>query len=325
MVARTRGLMILHSCLSQLNQPYSVIHNGLNESYITGMECGDVTFALVSGFHATYGALFTDMDLTQIEDDARTLASLMKDFKVDRTHVQHCMLWQMIQNLMGHAEDPSKLTGEALDCDQVRAELDSKRDIFGKQLLHIYEFHLLAYFHRFFPLEEDIWSYHEFLVNSLRGHFLGNDGMFLAGMVAYKLYHRTSKRPFRKLARLCLKKLQTNAKAGSIVAYPISLCLEAEEIVIRDAKARKRRSQVQQMYDSAIASARQLGVLQWEAAFHERVFELLQTIYDDRLTASSYLREALDLYARWGAEAKVEHLEMAHGSLLSKVDSGYQG
>jgi hypothetical protein len=72
-------------------------------------------------------------------------------------------------------------------------------------------------------------------------------------------------------------------------------------------------------YICAIALSREGGFIMQTALANERLVKFLVD-QNDTETAGFHLREALSLYAKWGAPAKVQHLEEElHGKLGLQV------
>ena len=312
--ARTRGLMVYHTWVSQLSLPFSAAVEGFMDSYQTGMKCGDIDFALYSCHQYVYAACFTNMNLNDVEADSRIFSRQMLDFKKDGAYDVHSCLWQMMLNLMGQSEDPGKLTGEAMDHVELLAKYEAHNNIFAIDILTHYKFLTAVYFDRFFVMEDQIQEVIKCLQVTLRGHFCGYASTFMIGLAAYKLFKRVKRRKYRRIAMSCTRKLQSLSRDGVVDVAPISLLLKAESMVLRGSK--HNQAEVMRTYNAAITAAQKLGVLQWEAMFTERAFQILIVEYKDEQAATAYADEASKLYERWGADAKVEGLNLARLRLL---------
>jgi PAS domain S-box-containing protein len=80
------------------------------------------------------------------------------------------------------------------------------------------------------------------------------------------------------------------------------------------ARIEGRELDAERLYEEAIQSAREYGFIQNEAIAHETAARF----YSERgleTTARAYLQNARYLYLRWGALAKVKHLEQRHPGL----------
>ncbi len=86
------------------------------------------------------------------------------------------------------------------------------------------------------------------------------------------------------------------------------------------ARIRGDVSRAKKRYGQAVEAARQSGFLQNEAL----ALELAAKFYlanDQLQKAQLFMREARNVYTRWGAEAKVEHLDGKYAQLLSSAQS----
>ncbi|MGE5658821.1 MAG: AAA family ATPase [Actinomycetota bacterium] len=79
-----------------------------------------------------------------------------------------------------------------------------------------------------------------------------------------------------------------------------------------------------EMYDRAIAGAREHGYIQEEALANELAAKFYLAWGKEKF-APSYMQEAYYGYARWGAKAKVAHLEQQYPQLLTAILQSHQG
>lgn len=101
-----------------------------------------------------------------------------------------------------------------------------------------------------------------------------------------------------------------------------SPCFEDKHILVAAEIARLegRDADAQNLYDDSIRAARKNGFIQYEAIANEVAarFHLSKASYKG---ARSYLVEARSCYARWGADAKVLHMEETYGNLYDESRS----
>ncbi len=92
-----------------------------------------------------------------------------------------------------------------------------------------------------------------------------------------------------------------------------TLLMEAEM-----ARIFRKTQEAEQLYDRAVETVKKNEFLRYEALANELTGKFYQTQGQENM-ASRYMREARYLYDRWGAIAKVKHLEEKYSHLLTKT------
>jgi len=314
--AENRGLLILHGLLSQWYESYPTALEGSRKGYVIGMECGDFDYALYNANHYICFALFSRVGLTQIENDASIFCQQMLDFKLNPIWIVTLPMWQLSLNLIGYpVDDRGVLSGEELDLEQFQAHLGNG-NLLAKQILIVFRTLLALIFDRYDILEELFTPFVSGRDKVFRGHFTNFSNSFYEGIMSYRLYHHTKKRKYRKQGRLSTKRLHKWVDDGVLDCIPVAACLRAEQMVVED-KKRRNKPAILREYRRAIVGAQELGVWQWEAMFHERVFQILAEIYGDVVGSELFLKQAVSCYDRWEAFSKVEWLKQVHGRFLN--------
>ena len=78
------------------------------------------------------------------------------------------------------------------------------------------------------------------------------------------------------------------------------------------------RFQAVELYDSAIAGAKENNFIQEEALANELAAKFYRH-WDKEIIAASYMQQAYYCYARWGALAKIDHLQQTYSQLLTPI------
>mmetsp|Transcript_4797 Transcript_4797/g.10796 ORF Transcript_4797/g.10796 Transcript_4797/m.10796 type:complete len:476 (-) Transcript_4797:68-1495(-) len=315
---KTKTMVLVYSLVAAWSQHFDVTVEGLKNAYTTGMECGDTHNALHAASVLTKVQLRRDISLSQLESDTRILCTQMEEFHLGSLYELTAPSWQMMLNLMGESDDPVELTGEVMDEGKFVARFSGGRNALGEKVYQLVRLELALFFEdwdrmeRFFPVlverRDDVF----------RGFIVIMFSIFVEGLVSYKLYRRLRKKQYRKHALWCTKRLENWVKEGAINCRPISLLLSAERVVLLDEESKKasNRNNAMQLYHDAISSAKDLRVLQWEAIFNERAFQILSEVYSDQRSGVQYLKEAKELYWQWGAYAKVDWIEERYRMFL---------
>ncbi len=91
-------------------------------------------------------------------------------------------------------------------------------------------------------------------------------------------------------------------------------------LIAEEARLARRDIRARQLYEQAVEAARDIGSLMMEGLANER-FAKLWLEADNRKIAAIYLTEAINLYSRWGAAGKRDHIEGTHPWLVQEPDS----
>ena len=283
----------------------------LREAYRQGMDNGDPEWAghciQVYGLHALFGGSELPALLEEMNAHVDALA---------RAGQQSSVVWintfrQMMRNLLGYAEDPSRLRGEAYDEQEMIPLHEAHTDLVS--LLHL-------------NLDTTILSYlfgdHERALE-----YADRTEAFMpvaAGQIQVPLYYF-----YDSLVRLALvdrtppaerDELLARVEANQAKLEPWSrsaphnhrhkwLLVEAERHRVAG-----RLVEAIDAYDEAIALATRHGYVNEAALANERAAELWQARGNTTL-AEAYASAACYDYARWGARAKVADLDARYPEL----------
>jgi len=310
---KTKAMVTADGLTTLWCQAMDVGIESLKEGYTIGMECGETHFGLKGGAFLTHMQMFRSVDLSQLESDARILCDQMEDFNLDMMYELTAPRRQMILNLMGYADDPVKLTGDVIDEDDFETRFSGIRNVLGEKVFQLVRLELALHFESWNRMEEILPKLVDQRDEIFRGFFIIQGSVFVEGLVSYKLFRYTGNKKYKKHALWCTKRLEGWVKDGVFNCRPISLLLCAEkEVMAGD----KKKNAAMNLYEAAIKCARQMEVLQWEAMFNERAFQVLSQVYNDVNAGIPYLEEAKKLYVQWGAHAKDDWIVEAYGRHL---------
>ena len=87
----------------------------LLEAYSVGLETGDFEFAALSLNTYCYAAYFMGRELTELQQELTTYSNALWQIKQERIFYRNEIYRQIVLNLLGYAENPCRLIGEAYD------------------------------------------------------------------------------------------------------------------------------------------------------------------------------------------------------------------
>eukprot|EP00541_Cyclophora_tenuis_P016132 CAMPEP_0116573598 /NCGR_PEP_ID=MMETSP0397-20121206/18881_1 /TAXON_ID=216820 /ORGANISM="Cyclophora tenuis, Strain ECT3854" /LENGTH=167 /DNA_ID=CAMNT_0004102177 /DNA_START=116 /DNA_END=619 /DNA_ORIENTATION=- len=92
------------------------------------------------------------------------------------------------------------------------------------------------------------------------------------------------------------RRIRRWTQAGVLNSVPFATLLRGESIVANSSNARRRKSEVLQIYKEAVVQATDLKILQYHAMFTERFSDVLSRVYGEKDESQTYLRESINLY-----------------------------
>ncbi len=309
--ARTRYIVACFIAHGKEHVRQSV--KALRDIYQTALETGDLDFAgysLVTQITQLYlgGAELGDLErLTTSTTQA--IAPLRHEPALAYTRAVH----QVIQNLMGRAEDPGHLGGEVYDASQAIAAHREAKDSYGLGSVYLWKLQLAYLFGR----HAEATEYADVVLSQLAGLV----GQFqvptfrLYDALAWLAVYRDvgAEERARILARVADDEawLRTAAEHAPMNhAHKVAL-IEAERLRVLGEPEAARRA-----YYRAAALAREHEYQNEEALATERFASFLFE-QDEHEAAALFMAKARHLYELWGAAAKARELAQRYPTLLT--------
>ncbi|MGD2181300.1 trifunctional serine/threonine-protein kinase/ATP-binding protein/sensor histidine kinase [Lusitaniella coriacea] len=287
----------------------------LQETYQVALETGDLEYTAVSAQVYAYHLYFSGQELSQV---ARELAAYSHAIvQIQHKTFLYCVkaYHQHTLNLLGRSADPIKLIGTAYDETIDLPHQYEANDAHGIAVAHLFKgigcYFFSAYddaldnFEKITPFLRSIsafatgcaLTFYESLTRlaTIDRHLTTEQTHSLEKVVANqeKLAHWANHAPMNYLHRYHLVEAEKHRVLGEK--------LEAIE-----------------MYDRAISGAKQHEYLQEEALANELAAKFYLNWGKDSI-AEAYLQKAYYGYARWGAKAKTDHLEVNYPQLLAPI------
>lgn len=241
---------------------------------------------------------------------AITNVAQMEDFKQTDQALMTRIIWQLLLNLSGQANDPRKLQSElfdqGFDCENFIPEraLHKGSIDFVRLELHVY----------FGDFEEAAKIALETggVTKGVPGHFFGMIEAFHRGLSLYAMARKTKQRKYVKAANTITKTIDKWAQQKNPNVVHYLMLLQAEKSALEP----KYHAEADSQYRKAIALASRTGQMHQSALFNERYSDFLGHRTNDKGheyeafqdLAQHHRTEAIRLYRDWGAYAKVDML-----------------
>lgn len=286
-------------------------------AYHSGLEYGNNMFAAYAINHHCLLRFYNGDHLDDILKDYETFAIPQDRLRQPDARTFFDPPRQLADNLRGGAEDPRRLTGRYFDeVEQTGFLLDNKY-YSGLAFLRYNKLWLACFFGEF---EEalSIIKEQESIRQINYGQFQGLEYSFLVGVTWMRNHPRATPEDQTEFMEKALQ-VKTQMAQWSVPgpetfqARYLLLCAEIEAV-------RSSPIVAMRLYDQAIQSAVKYDIIHIQALANE----LAGSFYLEHglpRQAETYCSEARYCYDRWGAEAKVRHIEERYSALLSPSSS----
>ncbi|MCT7975083.1 AAA family ATPase, partial [Laspinema olomoucense] len=291
------------------------LHLSLNpflEGYQAGLESGDFEIAANNLCSYTVNAYLGGKNLENLENQAQSYSILMRNLKQESPLNWHESFRQAILNLRGNSETPWRLMGEAFN-EEIMAPLRLQAgDVSSLHNMYLNKLILAYQFQEFQDAITTIAELEKYVINAL-GTPLALAFYLYDSLTHLALYPDASETEQQRI----LEKVTANQEKMQLWAQQAPMNYLHKYYLVEAERARVlcNPSDARDYYDRAISLAKEHEYLNEEAL----AYELAARFYIARNIphlARFYLQEAHYAYQRWGATAKVQHLETRYPQLI---------
>ncbi|MGF1480744.1 MAG: AAA family ATPase [Cyanophyceae cyanobacterium] len=277
----------------------------LQEGYSSGVNNGHFEYGGYAAMQKCQYSYYIGQELPKLKRAIATTSQALAQLKQENAWSWNQIFHQSVLNLLQPGEAPCCLQGEAYNEAQALPLLQAANDRTGLHYFYLNKL-ILCYLFQ---------DYQQALANAAQAEqYLDGVKAFLAVPVFYfydslaQLACYSSASPTHQAD--ILSKVQTNQEKMHrwAVHAPMNFQHKYELIEAERARVLGQYWQAMESYDRAIALAKEQGYIQEEALAAELAAQFYISLGKDRF-AKEYLSEAYDGYVRWGATAKVRHLE----------------
>jgi PAS domain S-box-containing protein len=282
----------------------------LLEAYQVSLDVGDIEYAAYSLCVYFTQAYWTGQNLMDLKRDAIASRSALQKLKQRAMTDMFALNCQGLENLTVETKDVCQLIGQFFDETTIASD-DPQLQVYAS----FRKLHLAFLFDRYGLALEQI-AIIETLLETLDGTFIKTLLYFYDALVRLSLYPNLSKsqqREFLAKVKTDRRLLSKLSKSAPMTYQHKLLLVEAENLRILG-----KPSQAGELYDRAIAGAKENDYIQEEAVANELAAKFYLDWGKEKI-AQAYMIEAYYGYVRWGAATKVIDLENRHPQLLAPI------
>ena len=286
----------------------------LRLDYSNGLETGDLEYAAYSAFEYCYHSLFVGKPLTALEQEMASYWDAIDRIKQETGLHYHEIGWQVVLNLMGRTQNPCLLRGEVYDEQKMLPLHQKTNDQVAIQFLYFHKLELCYWFKNYSQALQNIARFENYL-DAARGMPIFVLFHFYDSLVRLAVYSEALPSEQQEI----LDRVLNNQEKIQKWAYhaPMNFQHKYELVEAEKARVLGQIATAMELYDRAIAGAREQGYIQEEALANERAAEFYFSLGKEKF-AQIYLTESYYGYAQWGATAKLKQLEARYPQILAR-------
>ncbi|MEG4294324.1 AAA family ATPase [Microcoleus sp. C2C3] len=314
---KAKTVVIVNSFIRHWKEHLRKTLEPLVSVYSSGMETGDLEYASYGLMVYSYFAYFTGKELTALEKEMGTYRDAIYKIKQETALNFQEISWQAVLNLLGRSEDPCRLQGKAYD-EQIRLPLHQKaNDNSGLCYLYLTKTFFCYLFENYLQGIENTTIAEKYLDGSVGlpvmpvFHFYDS----LVRLAVYSDTPQSEQRGILDRVQANQEKMQKWAHHAPMNHLHKFYLVEAERYRVLGKKL-----EAMEMYDKAIALAKENEYINEEALAHELAAKFYLSWGKDTI-AQVYMQNAHYSYQLWGALAKVEDLEEKYPQFLARTSA----
>lgn len=284
----------------------------LGEAEHRGIENGDLEWASYAAKNRCQNLYFIGQELTEVEQEMTALSHSLNQWQQMNVVQWNKIYRQAVLNLLGRSENPCQLVGEAYNRQEALPLMITANDRNGLHDYFVNQLMLCYWFE----------NYAEALVNAEEAQNYLDGAIALPVVALFYWYDSLTRmalcdRAEEQECKILLKKVAMNQNRLKKWADHAPMNYLHKYYLVQAERDRILGDKLQAMegYDLAIQLATEQEYGQEAALANELAAKFYLGL--GKLTpAKAYMQEAREGYKKWGAIAKVQHLESSYSHLL---------
>ncbi|MEG4849330.1 AAA family ATPase [Microcoleus sp. B5-D4] len=287
----------------------------LLSDYFCGLETGELEFAGYAIYEYSYYSYFIGRQLTQLEREIASYADAVSKIHQDTALSYQKICWQAVLNLIGRSQNPCLLKGEAYDEETMLQLYQRTNNYLGIHYLYLHKL-VLCYLLDNYPEAFKNMAQIESYLSAASGQISVAIFYLYDSLVRLAVYSETPESEQQEL----LDRVQANQEKMLKWAHhaPMNHLHKFYLVEAEQHRVLNQKIEAVEMYDKAIALAQENEYINEEAVAHELAAKFYLEWGKEKL-AKPYLIDAYYAYAKWGAKAKIDHLEQRYPELLAVI------
>ncbi|MBD2683097.1 MULTISPECIES: ATP-binding sensor histidine kinase [Nostoc] len=285
--------------------------------YSIGLETGDLEYAAYAAFNYCLQSYLLGKQLNALEREMATYWDAINKIKQETALHYQEIYWQAALNIMGKAENPCVMIGEVYDEQKMLPIHQQTSDQLAIQFLYSNKIQLCYWFENYYEALENIIQVENSL-GAAAGQVIFVLFFFYDSLVRLAVYANSPESEQQEI----INRVQANQEKMQKWAHhaPMNHLHKFYLVEAERHRVLGEKSEAIEMYDKAIALAKENEYINEEALAYELAAKFYLS-WGKEPIAKTYMTDAYYAYMRWGAVAKVQHLESKYPQLIVRVSN----
>ncbi|MGD1806033.1 trifunctional serine/threonine-protein kinase/ATP-binding protein/sensor histidine kinase [Dapis sp. BLCC M126] len=286
----------------------------LQAGYTSALEVGNPEFAGYNAHHLSSNSFWCGRVLEALAEEVGTYCRGLQQMNQLTTANYLRIYWQTTLNLLGRVNNPTCLSGEALQEKEALSQWQAANDVHALFVFHTYKLMLCYLFRELEVARTHIYASRQYLsgglgtVNVPAFHFY----TALDALGSLQLASGDTAEVFQAV-ETDLASLQQWADYA-----PMNHQHKVDLVAAEKCRVLEQKLEAIELYDKAISGAKENQYIQEEALANELAAKFYLDWGKEKY-AALHIQEAYYCYARWGAKAKIQDLEKRYRQLLTPI------
>ncbi|MCP4601486.1 MAG: AAA family ATPase [Proteobacteria bacterium] len=282
------------------------------EGYKIGIETGNLEYAALNLLLHGWYYLTTDKGLEELEKDVAKYNQIIKQLKQTDIFKAQSQGWQVVLNLLGQSENPTVLIGKVFDENKILNEYIEQKNHNGISGLYAFKLDLLYIFNKYTEAFDYLKKTEELKQASVGFSTIININ-YLGSLIMLARYLDVPEKKQKQILRRVSKNQKILKKWTNV--SPENFLHRFYMVEAERTRVQGKIDHTEQYFDRAIELSKKHGYLKDEGIANERAAIFYLSRGKEKI-AKLYITDAYNCYSRWGALAKVKHLEDAYPELI---------
>ncbi len=305
--------IIVARAISPLYEHLAVSLPLLLNLFQKGLESGNVEFAGVCATDYCFRVFALGKELNEVVKEIEKFTKFTRSMNLEMSYFRESLTLQVALNLLGTSQE-TQLIGSACNEKIILPQLLEKNDYNSISTVYFYKILLCYLFHDYKQAYQHVMGLERYIDKMMIGEFQFATLYLYSSLACLAAYRTATKKEQKKMLEIIernQKLLKTWSKHGAMNFLHKYYTVEAEyhHVVLN------QFDKAAEYYDKAIELARQNNYIHEEALANERA-ALFYLSRNKEKVARIYMNDAYYYYLKWGAMAKVIHLEQNYPHLL---------
>ncbi len=283
--------------------------------YTNGLETGGYEFAGYGGYGFCAHSFWCNRPLATLVEETRAYCHGLVQLN-QLTPANYVRLyWQAMLNCLGRAENPTLLSGEAMEEREALLQWQAASDGCGLFFFHIYKLMLCYLFG-----EIESGSNHGI---EARRYLMAGAGLvfepafyFYDSLTMLASFNSNSEEITQVFENV--KQNQRILQEQWAKYAPMNYQHKVDLVEAEKHRVLGQKLEAMELYDKAIAGAKENQYIQEQALANELAAKFYLNLGRKKV-AQTYMIDAYYCYSHWGAKAKIQHLEQRYPELLAPI------